>query len=134
LEALSDGFDYFITGGALGVDTWAGEIILEVKSRKQVFFEIAVPFESYNKNLEKRIVERLDKIQNAADKVTIVSRGVGFGRAFYERDHYMVDKSRRIIAVYDEWSNIKSATYLTLQYAKKKGIEIRQIEWMHPDS
>lgn len=46
------------------------------------------------------------------------------------RDRYMVDNSGRIIAVYDERSNLKSGTYRTLSYAKERDIEIKQIHWM----
>ena len=47
------------------------------------------------------------------------------------RDRYMIDNSSRIIAVYDERSNLKSGTYRALCYAKEKNIEIRQIRWMN---
>lgn len=132
-EAIDDGFDCFITGGALGVDTWAAEIVLRAKreNAEQLFFELALPYESYNKNLGIEAGGRLERIQDAADKVTVVSGRKNIRRAFYERDHYMVDKSQRLIAVYDDASDMRGGTYLTLQYAIQKGIEIRQIQWMH---
>ena len=31
LRAFEEGYRYFLVGGATGVDTWAGELVLELK-------------------------------------------------------------------------------------------------------
>ena len=42
----------------------------------------------------------------------------------------MIDRSSRLIAVYDEHSRIHSGTWRALCYARKKQLGIRQIRWM----
>ena len=129
-NALLDGYTHFIAGGASGVDTWAAEIVLELKRRgkKPLTLEIAVPFAGYNR-LPGRGAERQRKIDRAADRITVVSR-MRSVLAYYERNRYMVDQSQRLIAVFDEEAGIRGGTFQTLKYARKKGIEIRQIGWV----
>lgn len=50
--------------------------------------------------------------------------------ALATRDRYMVDHSSRLIAVYDEHSQIHSGTWRALCYAREKRLCIRQIRWM----
>ena len=128
LSAVADGFDTFVCGGALGVDTWAAQLVLSVKeSYPHIRLVITLPFENYN-----HFVTDTDYINtiNNADKVVIVGTETG-KVALSKRDKFMVDNSERIIAVYDERTGIQSGTYRALQYAKQKEIEIKQIKWMN---
>lgn len=127
LSAIVDGFDTFMCGGALGVDTWAAQIVLFVKeSYSHIKLVIALPFDGYNS-----FVTDNDYVNtiHSADEVVIVGNETGkVGLA--KRDEYMIDSSERIIAVYDKRTGIRSGTYRALQYAKQKEIEIKQIKWM----
>ena len=129
-EACRAGHTHFIAGGASGVDTWAAEIVREVKRGAGgiLTLEIAVPFEGFNSGWGAGDMRRQKKIQDAADKITVVST-VKKAHAFYERNRYMVDQSDRLIAVFDEKAGIRGGTFQTLCYAKMKGIEVRQIAW-----
>ena len=129
-QAIRDGYSHFITGGASGVDTWAAEIVRELKRRVKspITLEIAVPFAGYNNWMGGRETFRQQKISETADKITVVSKIKGLP-AYYERNRYMVDRSRRLIAVYDENAGIRGGTFQTLRYARRKGIEVRQICW-----
>lgn len=60
-------------------------------------------------------------------KITGTERGIA---GFTKRDHYMIDQSERVIAVYDERSGIRSGTYRAVKYAELKGRELRKIPWM----
>ena len=127
LSAVVDGFDTFICGGALGVDTWAAQLVISVKeSSPHIRLVIALPFENYNS-----FVTDTDYVNtiNKADKVVIVGTETG-KVGLSKRDKFMIDNSKRIIAVYDERTGIQSGTYRALQYAKQKEIEIKQIKWM----
>lgn len=130
-NALLDGYTHFIAGGASGVDTWAAEIVLELKRRgkKPLTLEIAVPFAGYNRLLGRGEAKRQQKISGAADRVTVVSQMKSV-LAYYERNRYMVDGSQRLIAVYDHAAGIRGGTFQTLRYAEKKGIEVRRIGWV----
>ena len=121
-RAIDDGFNTFMCGGALGVDTWAAQIVLELGQ----CLILALPWDSYNTKVSDPTYLA---VKNSADKIVVVSdkRGVP---GFTLRDHYMIDHSQRLIAVYDERSGIRSGTYRALEYARWKGIDIKQIRWI----
>lgn len=120
--AVSEGVLHFICGNAIGVDSWAAQIVLEKKKENpQIFLEIAVPFENHNTN-----VPLCRNIQQKADFVHTVSGAKDRRSAFYERNRYMVDNSDMLIAVYEE-SREKCGTAGTIRYAETKGIEILRI-------
>jgi len=130
-RAVSDGFTHFIAGGAAGVDTWAADIVSEMKrgGKVQVTLEIAVPFTGYNQYPGRAEEKRKKQAYGAADRVTVVSE-MKSTLSYYERNRYMVDRSQRLIAIYDEGAGLLGGTYHTLRYARAKGIEIRQIGWL----
>ncbi len=131
-RALTDGFTYFITGGAEGVDTWAAEIVLEKRKEYPVIkLELAKPFAGYNQQLKGEAGERMCAIEAAADRVTVISDGGDEKAACILRDCYMVDASDRMIIVYDDASEGSSGTQDTLRYARASGKDIRQIQWKH---
>lgn len=131
-RAISDGFYYFIVGGAEGVDTWAAEIVLERKKTKpEITLELAKPFADYNSHVKNDYGLRLQTIEKAADRVTVVSDGADEAADYILRDCYMVDSSERMIIVYDDDCKGASGTKDALLYAKSSGVEICQIQWMH---
>lgn len=134
-RALRDGYTHFIVGGALGVDTWAAEILCALKADmpKEVVFEIALPFAGYNRPADTRERLRQEKIYAAADKITVVCERRSV-QAYHARNRYMVDHSGRLIAVFEEDSGIRGGTFQTLRYARMKGIEVRQIGWISIES
>ena len=131
-QAVADGFSWFITGGAEGVDTWAAEIVLDRKKKHpEIILELAKPFANYNRRLQNDYGSRLRTIEAAADHVTVVSDGADETADYILRDCYMVDASERMIIVYDDDSKGPSGTKDALFYARSSGVEIRQIQWMH---
>lgn len=131
-QAVADGFNCFITGGAAGVDTWAAEIVLDRREKNpEITLELAKPFADYNSRLQSDYGRRLRAIEAAADHVTIVSDGSDETADYILRDCYMVDASERMIIVYDDDSKGPSGTKDALLYARSSGVEIRQIQWMH---
>lgn len=117
--AFAKGATHFICGNAIGVDTWAAELVLKKKrAHPQIFLEIALPFADHNAN-----EPACQNIQRKADLVHIVGRAKGRKPAFSERDQYMVDHSDLLIAVYAE-SHARSGTVKTIEYAKKQGLAI----------
>lgn len=124
--AISDGVTHFICGNALGVDTWAAEIVLKKKKADPtITLEIALPFKGHNKSSPE-----VCAVQEKADLVHVVTTIPYHVRAYHERNQYMVDHSRIVIAVYDERSGKKGGTFNTIQYAQMKGREVLQIPWM----
>lgn len=124
-EMIELGYKRFIAGNALGVDTWGAEIVLKKKENNpNIILEIAVPFAGHNADIAK-----IREIQDGADLVHIVSSNKHIRSAYYERNQYMVDSSKAIIAVYDSTVSPGGGTANTLAYAKKKKLHVAQIKW-----
>ena len=116
--ALAKGAAHFICGNAIGVDTWAAELVLKKKrTHPQIFLEIALPFAGHNAN-----EPACQRVQQKADLVHAKNRR----SAFFERNRYMVDHSDLLIAVYCK-SHARGGTIATMEYAKKQGIEVIKI-------
>lgn len=121
-SAISKGVLHFICGNAIGVDSWAAQIVLKKKKENpQIFLEIAVPFENHNAN-----VPLCQSIQQKANLVHVVSKAKDRRSAFYERNRYMVDNSDMLIAVYEP-AREKGGTAQTICYAEAKELEIIRI-------
>lgn len=120
--ALAKGATHFICGNAVGVDTWAAELVLNKKrTHPDIFLEIALPFTGHNAN-----EPACQRVQQQADLIQVVGTAKDRRSAFFQRNHYMVDHSDLLIAVYRK-SRIRSGTAATMKYAKKQGIEIIEI-------
>ena len=123
--ALRSGVKYFICGNALGVDTWAAQIVLKKKETDpSIRLEIALPFPGHNK-----ASAVCAAVQRGADLVHVVSAQKSWRLAALERDRYMVDRSDMLIAVYDDPEPRRSGTQYTYQLARNKGIDIILVPW-----
>lgn len=120
-NAISDGYVTFITGMAEGVDIWAAEIVLEKKKEnKDLHLICAVPHPGFEKRRSQYEKERYEYIIKNADYVTTISDN--YYRACYQkRNIWMVDRSSRVISVYNGKSG---GTQNTINYAIKRGIEV----------
>lgn len=124
-RAVADGFTTFISGMARGVDIWAAEIVLKLrKKNKQIHLICASPYEGFETRWSADWQKRYRKIMKKADYVKFVSPNYSLS-CFQIRNEYMVNHSNRVIAVYNGEAG---GTRNTLNYAKKKGIEIIVIE------
>lgn len=134
IKVLYDkGVRLFYVGGAVGVDTWAAEIIIDLK-RDEQFSDMklfcAIPFPEQSNKFKDRPKKRYEKILNQCDYKKIVSRQ--YSPVVYKRRNYfMVDNSQYLIAVYDQDRSIRSGTGQTVNYAIKKGLDI---VFIHPDT
>ena len=121
-SVLSQGATHFICGNAVGVDTWAAELVLQKKKAyPEIFLEIALPFAGHNTD-----EPACQAVQGQADLVHVVGTAKNRKTAFFERNHYMVDHSDFLIAVYME-SHPRSGTAKTMEYAKKQGLKLIEI-------
>ena len=123
----------FLVGGSLGVDQWAGEILLRLKEQPEysdIELVVVLPFPGHDEQWDSRSRERLAfLIRHSAECVTV---GKSAGQeSFTQRNRYMVDHADCLLAVYDGEQNLKSATMQTVSYAEKKGIPAL---FIHPDT
>ena len=123
----------FLVGGSLGVDQWAGEILLRLKEQPEysdIELVVVLPFPGHDEQWDSRSRERLAfLIRHSAECVTV---GKSAGQeSFTQRNRYMVDHADCLLAVYDGEQNLKSATMQTVSYAEQKGIPAL---FIHPDT
>ena len=124
--AIADGYTTFLYGGALGVDTWAAEIVLRLRKNLPLTLTAVLPFPGYNADITENAYRQ---IIGASDRILCVEPARRMA-ALAARDRYMVNLSSRLIAVYDERSRIHCGTWRALCYAREKQLDIRQIRWM----
>ena len=120
-QAVDDGYRCFITGCAMGVDTWAGQIVLGRKETDPGLRLIAAnPWPGMG-NLWRGYwrEQYLDLLRRADEVVTIC--GSYHKGAYERRNHWMVDRSARLIAYYN---GAPGGTRNTVLYAREQGLEV----------
>lgn len=124
IKAINEGYFVFISGMARGVDIWAAEIVLQLRSNGYAIKLIcALPYESFEKSWNDEWQKRYHKVVFEADYVKCVSPCYS-QNCFQIRNEWMVNHSAKIIAVYN---GNRSGTQNTLIYAYKKGLNISVI-------
>jgi len=132
-RAYQDGARTFFVGGALGVDMWAGELLAEMKDKPEyadIRLICAIPFPGHDRLWDDKSKKRLEHIISACDGAVKVGEAES-PDAYKTRNYYMVDHADRLIAVFDQEKNPRSGTSQTVNYAKKRGLEI---VYIHPDT
>lgn len=118
--AIDKGFSTFISGMQRGVDLWAAETVLRLRDvGENIRLVAAVPFRGMESRWDADWKNRYDQVLQKADQVTVISSGPG-RVAFFLRNHYMVDRASRLLAV----CGGGGGTLETMNYAKKKGVEV----------
>ena len=115
-----EGVTCFITGMALGVDTYVAEIILELKSKYDIKLECAIPCRTQSVKWSRKFQDRYNSILQNADEVNVLQETYTSG-CMQRRNEYMVNKSDYIIAVWDE---SPSGTGSTVRYAEERNKKI----------
>lgn len=126
LKAISDGLNVFITGMARGLDIWAAEIVLRLRSEGQPIRLIcASPYNGFEKNWNSDWQDRYNAILRDADLVRYITPG--YSRAcFQERNEWMVNHSARVIAAYNGRAG---GTRNTIDYANKVRVPVSILQY-----
>lgn len=120
-EAYRAGYRHFICGMARGADFYFCEAALSLRDRRSgVTVEAAIPCEEQAARWRERDRARYFDLVGRCDFETMVQRSYDRG-CMLRRNRYMVDRSSRLIAVYD---GMLGGTMYTLAYAIKQGLEI----------
>ena len=120
LDLISQGYTNFISGFAEGVDLYFASIIVELKNDHNITLEGAIP---YRNRLNTNDAE-FNRLFKCCDRVMIVQE-VYSKQCFLERNRYMVDKSEKVIAVYD--GRDTGGTLYTINYAKSLNKEVATV-------
>ena len=123
--AFESGCTTFITGMAFGVDIWAGELVLDLrKKHRQIRLVSAVPYMGFEERWDAAWQSRYRKLLKKADEVHYICDGYT-SFAYQKRNEWMVDRSSRVIAVFNGEAG---GTRNTINYAQKKNVPIVIIE------
>lgn len=124
-KAIADGFVTFISGMARGVDIWAAEIVLRLRDEGfSIHLICAPPFEGFERSWDDGWKQRYTKVMKKADLVKYVCKS--YNRACFQlRNEWMVDRSARVIAVFN---GERGGTKNTIDYADRHGVPVIIIE------
>ena len=119
-DAYVVGYRLFISGMAQGSDLYFAEAVLELRQwHEDAQLECALPCETQADRWPEPERERYVSILERCNIETMVQHS--YDRyCMIRRDRYMVDRSSRLIAVYNGVP--RGGTYQTLLYATKKGL------------
>lgn len=123
----------FYVGGALGVDMWAGELILRLKEQPgygDIELVVVVPFEGHDAKWDERSKRRMAFLLRMCSDCVVAGKE-DCRESYIKRNCYMVDHSDYLVAVYDNERNLRSGTMQTVRYAKKQK---HSIIFIHPDT
>lgn len=123
----------FYVGGALGVDMWAGEILLEMKGQpgyRDLDLYLILPCEGHDRKWDERSRKRMAFLREHCTGMIIVGEGMS-AENYRVRNQYMVDRADVLLAVYDNDRSVRSGTGMTVHFAEEKGLQIILI---HPDT
>ena len=120
-QAIAAGYTTFISGCAMGVDIWAGQLVLQKKETNPVLHLIAAtPWPGFSNRWSIDWQQQYSNLLKDADWIVPVCNHYHKG-AFQQRNEWMVDHSNRVIAYYN---GAPGGTKNTIDYASGKGIEV----------
>lgn len=126
-ELIQEGYNYFISGMALGFDTWFAECVISLKEEfPDIKLEAAIPCIDQEKIWpDINDQERYHKILSKCDFIKYVTKQKYSPYLMIRRNEYMVDNSEKVVACYDGSDGGTRRAYL---YAMKNHVEIINID------
>ena len=120
-QAIHDGFTTVIWGMARGIDIWAAELVLEERKKNEAIKLVcASPLLGFERSWNEQEKQTYRSIIEKADYVKYVSDHY-FRACFQVRNEWMVDRSNRVIAVFN---GEKGGTLNTINMQKEKMLKL----------
>ena len=126
IQALYDmGYRHFISGGALGMDMFAAEAVLELRAQHpDMILEMVSPFDDQAARWSPKLRARHDRLFAQADITT--ATGHAYTRsAMFRRNHYLVDNADLLLAAYD---GQPGGTAMTCELARRYDVPVMKIK------
>lgn len=119
------GYQHFISGGAMGMDMFAAETVLELKKKyPEILLEMVSPFDEQAAKWAPEYQKRHDKLFDRADIVT--ATGHQYTKScMFARNRYLVDNADLLLAAYD---GQPGGTKMTVKYARQIGVQVCYIK------
>lgn len=123
-QAIDDGFNIFISGVSKGVDLWAAEIVIKLRSSGlPIKLVCASPYRDFEKYWAQDWKNKYNQVLANADETHFISSSFRKG-CYHIRNRWLVDHSERIIAVYN---GEIGGTEKTIKYAEKQDVPVYNI-------
>jgi len=124
-ELIGQRYAHFISGGAMGMDTYAAEIVLELKEKYPwIILEMVSPFDAQASHWTAEYQARHARLFSEADITTATGHAYDRG-CMFRRNRYLVDNADLLLAAYD---GQPGGTAMTVDYARKSGIRVFLIQ------
>ena len=121
-QLAKNGFTDFLSGMALGSDTWAAEAVLTLRKKKPALkLHCILPCKTQAEKWPVSEQERYQKILAQADSIFFTSRNY-HPNCMLERNRFMVEKARLLLAVYNGQPH--SGTAAAVRHAQRLGCDI----------
>ena len=125
IKAIENGYDTFYAGGAVGFDTMAAQIILELKEEyPKIKLKLALPCKSQTDGWDKNDVDEYDRIKKLADEVIYTSEENKKG-CMHKRNRYLVDNSSLCICYMTKKSG---GTAYTVKYVQNNAVMVVNVK------
>ena len=100
-NAIDDGYLTFISGMAMGVDIWAGEIVVRLREQDpRLHLIAAVPWQGFSARWNPEWKKQYEQLLKRADLVRYISRSYN-QEVFARRNQWMIAHSSRVIGFYN---------------------------------
>ena len=120
-QLIEQGYGHFVSGGAMGMDTWAAEAVMKLKEKHSwILLEMVSPFDDQAKSWTAEYRQRHDHLFETADIVTATSNRFYRG-CYHKRNRYMVDNADILLACFDGKAG---GTKVTVDYANKNEVPV----------
>lgn len=95
------GFRHFISGGAMGMDMFAAEAVVELRAEyPEIILEMVSPFDAQAAKWSPELRARHDRLFEIADITTATGREYS-RNAMFTRNRYLVTNADLLLAAYD---------------------------------
>ena len=123
-DLIGKGFSHFLSGGAMGMDMFAAEAVMDLKEKYPwIILEMVSPFDTQAAKWQPEYRARHDRLFEEADMVTVISHE--YTRAcLFRRNRYLVDNADLLLAAYD---GKPGGTAMTVDYAHAIDIPVQLI-------
>ena len=120
-NAISFGYNTFMSGMALGFDMIAVETLLKLKKKhKDIKIIACVPWEAQDERWPEEQKKRYRTLLKKVDFIRCVNKTYT-DECLHERNHYMIDNSGLCIALFN---GLPGGTKKTIEYAERQGVKV----------
>lgn len=123
----------FYIGGTIGVNLWAGELLLKLKEDpgyEDLELAVILPFPGHDAKWDVRSRKRLKYlVRHGVEHLTAGTEDCR--ESYISQNRYLVDHAQYLVAVSEEHREQETGSFQVTTYAREKGLEIIYI---HPDT